>query len=119
MRAFILMRPEIVRQHFLKTLDLPGTATLTFDPPSLGVGSVLINGDRLPQLPWQGIYFVGTPVQIAAIPAPGYRFVGWEQAPSVAQVPAITVTIHTTTTMRPCFEAVEQTTYRPGDATSR
>lgn len=94
MRDFATRRPAYVRQHMVARLGLAGTVELDIQAPREGRGEVLINGETLPQLPWQGIYLRPTPIRVAARPAAGYRFDGWEPA-ELGPSPTITLTAET------------------------
>jgi hypothetical protein len=65
-------------------------------------------------LPWQGVYFQGIPIQVTAAPAPGFRFAGWGPG-SLPQNPAITLTVSGPLTVTPRFEVVEDDVPRAGD----
>jgi hypothetical protein len=114
MREFVQMRPDVVRQHVVEAFGLPGTALLSFQPPSAGGGYVAVDGELVPNLPWQGIYFQGTDVQVVAVPAPGYRFVAWD-GPGVAQTAATTLTVNAALTLTPRFKRVDGDVPQPGD----
>ncbi len=114
LRDFARRRPDFVRQHFVERFHLGGTVPLTFNPPASGFGTVAVNGILLRDLPWQGIYFQGVPVQIIAAPAPGYRFAGWD-SPDLPQTATITLTGHTAWTLTPRFEALGSDAPQPGD----
>jgi len=75
---------------------------------------VAVNGALLRDLPWQGVYFQGIPVQITAVPAPGYRFAGWESA-ALPQTPELSLTVQVTQTITPRFERADEGAPRPGD----
>jgi hypothetical protein len=111
---FAHRRPDFLRQHIIDRLDLSGTATLTFNPPPSGSGYVAVNEELIYDLPWQGIYFQGLPVQIAAVPQPGYRFTGWDP-PNLSQTPAITLMVGAEQTIIPHFEKTDANIPRPGD----
>jgi hypothetical protein len=113
LRDFARRRPDFVRQHMVESFDLAGTATLTFEPPA-GGGYVAVNGSLLDDLPWRGIYFQGIPVQIAAVPAPGYRFTGWEDA-DLPRTPVVTWMVDGPRTFTPRFERVAADVPQPGD----
>jgi hypothetical protein len=104
LRDFARRRPDFVRQHMVESFDLAGTATLTFEPPASG-GYVAVNGFLLEDLPWQGVYFQGVPIQIVAVPAPGYRFAGWEDA-DLPQTASIAWTVGGPRTFAPRFECI-------------
>jgi hypothetical protein len=114
LRDFARRRPDVVRQHAVERFNLHGTAHLTFNPPASGSGTVTVNGMVLPNLPWQGVYFQGIPVQVTAAPAPGYRFAGWEP-PDLPQSPTITLTLDAAQAVTPRFDALGDEAPRPGD----
>jgi hypothetical protein len=114
LRSFARRRPDSVRQHIVERLDLSGTVQLSFNPPTSGSGYVAVNGALVWNLPWQGVYFQGIPVQVMAAPAPGYRFAGWDQ-PDLTQTSVITLAMDTAQTITPRFEMVESDVPRPGD----
>lgn len=114
LRDFARRRLDFVRQHLVERFGLAGTAQLTFNPPTGGSGYVAVNGMLLQDLPWQGVYFQGIPIQITAVPAPGYRFAGWDP-PELEQRAAITLTAHAAQTITPRFEMLGDGAHRPGD----
>lgn len=114
LRGFARRRPDFVRQHIVDRLDLSGTVQFSFSPPVTGSGYVAVNGTLIQNLPWQGVYFQGIPVQVMAAPAPGYRFAGWDQ-PDLPQTPNITLTMDAAQTITPRFEMVKSDAPRPGD----
>jgi hypothetical protein len=114
LRDFARRRPDFVRQHIVEGLNLNGTAQLTFDPPVDSSGYVAVHGSLLPDLPWQGTYFQGVPVQVTAVPMPGYRFAGWEP-PDLPQTPVITLVVSISQTITPRFERASENASRPGD----
>ena len=114
LRDFARRRPDYVRRHLVEQFDLGGVAQLAFEPPSDGSGYVAVNGDLLPDLPWQGVYFQSVPVQITAAPAPGYRFAEWEP-PDLPQTPVITLTLDAAQTIMPRFAPLAADAPRPGD----
>jgi hypothetical protein len=114
LRAFARRRPDFVRQHMVESFDLTGTAALTFEPPAGGGGHVAVNGFLLDDLPWQGVYFQGIPIQIVAMPAPGNRFAGWEGA-DLPQTASIAWTVDGSRTFAPRFERITADAPQPGD----
>ncbi len=114
LRDFARRRPDYVRLHLVERFGLGGVAQLAFDPPTAGSGYVAVNGELLPDLPWQGVYFQSVPVQITAAPAPGYRFAGWGP-PDLPQNPVITLTLDAAQTIAPRFEPLDDDAPRPGD----
>ncbi len=114
LRDFARLRPDFVRQHIVENFDLGGTARLSFNPPTGGSGYVAVNGHIVPDMPWQGVYFQGVPIQLTAVPAPGYRFAGWDP-PGLPQTPVITLTVEAGREITPRFETVTGSVPRPGD----
>jgi hypothetical protein len=119
LRDFANRRPDFVRQHMVERFGLDGTTQLAFNPPPGGSGTVTINGllvqpDSGGTMPWQGIYFQGIPIHITAVPAPGFRFAGWDP-PDLPQTPTITLTVNAALTISPRFETISKDTPQPGD----
>ncbi len=84
LREFARIRPDILRQQIIKRFGLPGTATLTLQTDSskghIQVNSISITRDTpgvVDPANWRGIYFQDVPVNITAVPGPGYQFSGW------------------------------------------
>ena len=85
LREFARIRPNVVRQQIIERFNLPGIATLILQTDSekgyIQVNSIPITADTPGVIDtgnWSGIYFMDVPVQITAIPKPGYQFTGWE-----------------------------------------
>jgi hypothetical protein len=98
---------------------LPGTAVLTIDSPRDGRGAIRLNGDVLldePDLPWSGDYFQGLTLGLEALPAPGYRFTGWEGLPVDQQSANVLFPFTASLSVRPRFEPLEGALPRVGDA---
>lgn len=89
-REFALKRPSFQRDHIIRHFGLSGSVNLTLraDPTA---GYIRINTIDIREgtvgvdepANWTGVYFKDVPVKIAAIPAPGYRFVRWQETGSV------------------------------------
>jgi hypothetical protein len=114
LRDFARLRPDFVRRHVVENFDLDGTAQLSLAPPTGGSGYAAVNEHLVRDLPWQGVYFQGLPVRLTAVPAPGYRFAGWDP-PGLAQTQVITLTVETPQTISPRFEAIDGDVPCPGD----
>lgn len=85
-KTYAEQRPNFMRQHLMAAFNLAGTATLTLAVSHTNQGRIQINslmvdestvGLEGPSYPWTGIYFVGVPIHLVALPNPGCRFVGW------------------------------------------
>ncbi len=74
---FVEDRLGYVWQHYIDEFNLDTLVTIKLDIDSLIHGTVKINTIIPDSLPWQGLYFDGNPVDIAAIPDSGYIFSHW------------------------------------------
>jgi Leucine-rich repeat (LRR) protein len=85
MRGFAAYRPENVQQHLINYFELGGTVEVQLQTDSQ-MGYIRINTiDLFEGTPgvfdpasWTGTYFAGIPVEITAVPYPGYQFMQWE-----------------------------------------
>jgi hypothetical protein len=114
LRDFARRRPDYLRRQMAAAFGLEGTAQLTFEGPFDGSGTVAVNGRLVQDLPWRGVYFQGTHVQVVAVPAPGYRFAGWDP-PDLPASPAITLSAAGARTLVPRFAPATDDAIRPGD----
>lgn len=114
MRDFAQNRTYYVRQY-LAALAPAGTATLTVNVAHPEAGTLRVNrltlstnlpGITTPLFPWRGVYFRNNPITLEAIPAAGYRFVGWTSLATTN--PLTTVTLTNGLTVQPEFAAVSQ-----------
>ncbi len=84
MKDFATERPQFVRRHIIDEFKLDGVATVTLntDPAK---GYIRVNSIDIvsttpgikDQQSFTGSYFLGVPIEITAIPLPGYEFSGW------------------------------------------
>ncbi len=90
-------RPYHQRQHIRDQFDIAGDYTLTVNVSDPTHGYVRVNtidlvastpGVSSDPYPWSGIYFQGIPIELEAVPTPGYKFVGWDGLPG--GTPALT-----------------------------
>jgi hypothetical protein len=74
---------QVVQNHFA----LPGQVQVVLDVEPAGAGRIQIStiAPNSDAYPWTGVYFRGVPVQVTAIPEPGFTFSHWT---GNAQVPA-------------------------------
>lgn len=90
-KQFARERPAHVKTHVIEQFGLEGTGTVTFDASSSAAGSIRVNtitlGYGTPGLqdsgrpfPWSAAYFRGVPLEVTALPAPGFEFAGWREA---------------------------------------
>lgn len=86
MKEFAAKRPQYQVQHIKSFFNLNGTFTVDLDVTHPWHGHIRINtldvhsstpGIDNDPYPWRGNYFRDVPVEITAVPAPGYRFSHW------------------------------------------
>lgn len=114
MRTFASQRPINARQHMITQLGLGGFATVTLNVSHtnrgrLRVNTLVIDG-ATPGVtngvayPWRGTYFRGVPIELQALPSPGYIFAGWSNRADLGLQDAITVTLSNNVTWTALFE---------------
>ena len=101
LRNFIFYRNAFMWSHIQSYFNLAGTYQLHLDMDG-GSGSININSINAYNFPWQGQYFDQIPIQIQAVPAPGFQFVGWAGLNTTSN--SITVTSSIDTTITAVFE---------------
>ncbi len=75
-RTFVRERQRYVRGHIRKEFNLSGTYNINVKVE--GGGHIQLNTLTLADFPWQGVYFNDVPINIEAIPNPGYKFIKWD-----------------------------------------
>ena len=87
MRGFGQARPGYQRQHLKDFFGLEGQYLLTLDVSNPDHGFVKVNtvevtpstpGVSENTYPWRGTYFKDVPVEVTAVPSPGFVFSHWE-----------------------------------------
>ncbi len=71
-------RPMYARQYLMSYFELENEVLLEFNTYPEGAGTIEINTISVDELPWNGHYFNGVPVEIKVVPNPGYSFRHWE-----------------------------------------
>jgi rhodanese-related sulfurtransferase len=89
LRDFATGRPAYVWQHLKAHFPTEGTAWVTIHQPKPQAGHVRINSVHLdgaltPGVPgrpaeWSGRWFRAFPIELEALPEPGWRFVRWQE----------------------------------------
>jgi hypothetical protein len=92
LRQFARERPASMRQQLRDQFALGPDVRIRLHVDDPGLGRIRINTLRLPasELPWEGVYFQGVPLEVEAVPAPGCEFVGWEGAPNAPALARLT-----------------------------
>jgi uncharacterized repeat protein (TIGR02543 family) len=83
MRLFANNRKANMLQHYDQYIqEVTGSAEATVAVSPQGGGTVKFSTISLGSnnFPWTGTYFTGVNIPVVAIPAAGYRFVGWSDA---------------------------------------
>jgi len=76
-QTFAEYRLDYLREHIVNEFGLSGMAEVTLAISPANSGAIKINTSYITQSPWQGTYFQGVPIQLTALPHPGYQFTGW------------------------------------------
>lgn len=74
--TFLSIRPSYARAHVVHEFGLNGEYTLELAVQPEGAGYLKLTHIDVSD-PFTGTYFLGNPVQITAVPAPGYVFDSW------------------------------------------
>lgn len=115
-RDFMQQRPAAQRQQLQDHFGLSGTAPVTVRGSDGDRGHVRINTIELVEgtpgvgdpEDWSGEYFLDVPIELEAVPAPGFRFVRWDGAPAnVAELERFRWTVTRPLTVEAVFESVE------------
>jgi hypothetical protein len=80
----------------------------------VGEGTLAVNGRLVGDLPWEGTYFADVPLEVTAVPAPGYRFAAWADEGEGASA-TVTVSGALPTPLAPRFERLEEGEPAAGD----
>lgn len=81
-RTFLKNRTPNVRSHLRAQFGLAAERELELTIAPSGGGRLKLNSLLIQETSWKGMYFPGVPVQLDALPAPGFRFSGWEGVPA-------------------------------------
>jgi uncharacterized repeat protein (TIGR02543 family) len=103
LREFAQRRPDALRRQMVAEFDLRGMTNITFSRSTQEGGYVIINGTPISDLPWSGIYYLDTQLQVMAVPEPGYVFAGWEHGLQGASASSFTLTVTGTQTLTAHF----------------
>jgi hypothetical protein len=78
LRYWSRYRAERVKIHIRDFFDLGKIEDVSLNIVPHGSGEIRVNSRRISLFPWEGSYPEDFPVVLEAIPAYGYKFVGWE-----------------------------------------
>jgi len=80
--------PHRARNHIREYFNIPSNQNITLDVSDTERGYIRINtiyilestpGVSDNPYPWTGVYFHGIPIEVEAVPKPGYEFAGWKE----------------------------------------
>ncbi len=118
-KNFVAQRGQHVRGHMESHFGLTGTFQLSINFTANSNGTVAMHGNYF-DLPYnyQGTYHDNVPVEIHAIPNPGYRFSHWQETGDTDAT--IYQSFNSNTTLTPVFEAaldvvINEIHYHPND----
>ncbi len=84
MANFAEQRPGYLKDHIRNQFGLGEMASITVSASNISQGGVRVNRLEPDQIsnPWTGKYFKTVPVEVEALPRPGFRFSHWEGLPA-------------------------------------
>ncbi|MDG2012456.1 MAG: CotH kinase family protein [Pirellulaceae bacterium] len=97
-------RPEYLYAEMTKFFDLPGPAEVEVDVNQEGQGFIRFSTLEITQFPWYGQYMQEVPVEVEAVPLPGYRFVDWSDPEMLGLEATAVITLSEVNTIEACFE---------------
>lgn len=87
--SFLGDRNEVARQQIRSEYGIPGDFTLSLDVSPADSGSVQLTAIEISES-WSGEYFQYVPVEMTAVPAPGWEFDSWSD-PLLPQQPHVEI----------------------------
>ncbi len=103
LNAWCSLRPTYMRKHIQEFFNLPNKHLVKIDVSNKVHGRIELNTLNLTDFPFSGTYFEDVPINIKAVPAPGYKFVKWEGGVNHSQR-AFTHEFTGTTSFKAIFE---------------
>lgn len=108
-------QPSRQRTHIRNHFALGADFQLSVHLQETDHGAVRVNSRIHRDSAWSGLYFAGVPIELEALPAPGYRFAGWRVAgsgfalpPAQAQAAMISVSAYGNVAFYADFEALAE-----------
>ncbi|MFV1885356.1 MAG: CotH kinase family protein [Balneola sp.] len=105
LKSFATNRPAAIESYIMSRFGVGTPSTIKVNTSEKSHGVVKVNRIIPDSFPWQGRYFSGVPIQITAIPKPGFKFAGWSDDPELNSSSRIITTGTTTYTAN--FEPAE------------
>ena len=91
MRSFARVRAGHVWGHLQNKFSLGGRSTLSLEVEPEGAGTVFVNTVPVTVSRSSGLHFNGVPIDVAAVPAPGFEFDSWSDPVSDTSQARITI----------------------------
>ena len=91
-QEFGALRADIVFNHVGNYFGFNETSNLEISSSPEEGGSLYTSNQGIPENPWEATYFNGIPIEITAVPNPGYIFSHWS-GPGIVFEPTITLTL--------------------------
>lgn len=85
-QADLVCKSEIVRDQIEEQYNLDGQFTINLEVMPTGAGYIEINTIAPQDLPWDGIYYNGVPIELTAVAYEGYTFEHWIDNGQIADV---------------------------------
>ncbi|MFK7932016.1 MAG: CotH kinase family protein [Saprospiraceae bacterium] len=80
---FAEQRAPVAREYVREYFNLENEVLLELDVFPTYAGRIQINTIKPDELPWNGYYLNGIPVQLTAIPNPGFEFQHWQSEQAI------------------------------------
>jgi CotH protein/lamin tail-like protein len=80
MKYYSANRHFHIRNQIVDQFELSAHDTLTLNSNLEGACTFKLNTIEIKELPWEGVYFEGIPVELTVLPHSGYEFIGWSDA---------------------------------------
>lgn len=97
-------RPKYLYQEMTKFFELPGPANIQLNVNHNDWGVIRFSTLEIAQFPWNGLYMQDVPIQVEAVPLPGYRFVHWSGLGKLGLESKMTITLGETNSIKAHFE---------------
>jgi len=105
MKQFASERPDTLRQNMIEYFALIGVGELKVNISASNAGIIMIHDQNIQSYPDTGVYFLATPIRIAAIPNEGYQFVNWQGvAGEISNSDSISIILTGDSTLTAVFE---------------
>jgi len=86
------LRHDYVFNHLSSYFGLSESSTLMVSSYPEGAGRMYTSNQEIPENSWEATYFNDIPIEITAVPNPGYIFSHWS-GPSIVYDPTLTLTL--------------------------